>query len=151
MDRLRNTPIHLCRLRYRGMRNIGGSPSLPTAASTSAAISTAVPDNSPSPCRACTSPIHNKPPVTDTGKYTRAPTAMTLWSRLPPHRAGLPQLIGSPLRDQRGYLTPPERQFVRRPGGPWLRGCVEGASHRLARHYRRCYRLVQVHLVAPAG
>src|SRR5258708_37952249 len=94
------------------------SLTISTRTSTSAAISTAVPDNSPSPCRACTSPIHNKPPVTDTGKYTRAPTAMTLWARLPPHRAGVPQLIGSPLRDQRGYLTPPERQFVRRPGGP---------------------------------
>src|SRR4051794_499197 len=64
--------------------------------STSPAISTPVPQISPSPIAACMSPTANIPPGCRTGKKMRAPRPCRWLSRLPPCRPAHPFVICSP-------------------------------------------------------
>jgi hypothetical protein len=56
-----------------------------TENSTSIEVSSALPFSSPSPCSACASPRYNSAPGFATGKYTVAPSPISLKSMLPPH------------------------------------------------------------------
>ena len=54
----------------------------------SIAVSTAVPQTSPSPIAACVSPTENSAPSTPTGRYSVHPGCRCLMSMLPPQRRG---------------------------------------------------------------
>ena len=54
----------------------------------SIAVSTAVPQTSPSPIAACVSPTENSAPSTPTGRYSVQPGCRCLMSMLPPQRRG---------------------------------------------------------------
>src|SRR6185437_8300072 len=57
---------------------------------TSIDVSSASPFSSPSPCRACASPKYSSAPGFETGRYTVAPSPISLKSIFPPYRPSSP-------------------------------------------------------------
>ena len=87
---LRRRPV-IVRLEYRGTGCSVFWPLLPfirNRAWIAAAISTAVPHVSPSPCAKCPSPAENIPPSTNTGHSSRTPLVSCLMSIFPPFSLG---------------------------------------------------------------
>ena len=119
------------------MRGEAGAPPLTRSTTTTVlmAASTAVPQTSPSPWRACPSPIESIPPGTLTGKYAVTPARISGVSMLPPCAAGVMLIRTSPAagRDPDGAVHRVQRQVDARgpTGGPGSGRC---------RPRRRCRR-----------